>query len=33
MKANETMRGQAILNHRRGKDKESDSNTDSAAHN
>jgi hypothetical protein len=32
MKANKTMRGQAIPNHRR-KDKESESNSDSAAHN
>jgi hypothetical protein len=27
------MRGQAVLNHRRRKDKESESNIDSAAHN
>jgi hypothetical protein len=33
MKANKTMRGQAISNHRRRKDKESDSNIDLAAHN
>jgi hypothetical protein len=33
MKANKTMRGQAVSNHRRRKDKESESNTDSAAHN
>jgi hypothetical protein len=33
MKANKTMRGQAVPNHRRRKDKESESNTDSAAHN
>jgi hypothetical protein len=33
MKANKTMRGQAISNHRRKKDKESESNIDSAAHN
>jgi hypothetical protein len=32
MKANKTMRGQAVPNHRRRKDKESESNTDSAAH-
>jgi hypothetical protein len=32
MKANKTMKGQAVPNHRR-KDKESESNTDSAAHN
>jgi hypothetical protein len=33
MKANKTMKGQAVPNHRRRKDKESESNTDSAAHN
>jgi hypothetical protein len=33
MKANKTMRRQAIPNHRRRKDKESESNIDSAAHN
>jgi hypothetical protein len=33
MKANKTMRGQAVQNHRRRKDKESESNVDSAAHN
>jgi hypothetical protein len=33
MKANKTMKGQATPNHRRRKDKESESNTDSAAHN
>jgi hypothetical protein len=33
MKANKIMRGQAIPNHRRRKDKESESNTDSVAHN
>jgi hypothetical protein len=33
VKANKTMRGQAAPNHRRRKDKESESNTDSAAHN
>jgi hypothetical protein len=33
MKANKTMRGQAVPNHRRRKDKESESSTDSAAHN
>jgi hypothetical protein len=33
MKANKTMRGQAIPNHRKRKDKESESNIDSAAHN
>jgi hypothetical protein len=32
MKANKTMRRQAIPNHRRGKGKESESNVDSAAH-
>jgi hypothetical protein len=32
MKANKTMRGQAVSNHRR-KDRESESNIDSAAHN
>jgi hypothetical protein len=32
MKANKTMRGQAVPNHRR-KDKESETNIDSAAHN
>jgi hypothetical protein len=31
MKANKTTRGQAISNHRRRKDKELESNTDSAA--
>jgi hypothetical protein len=33
MKANKTTRGQAVSNHRRRKDKESESNTDSTAHN
>jgi hypothetical protein len=33
MKANKTMRGQAVTNHRRRKDRESESNIDSAAHN
>jgi hypothetical protein len=33
MKANKTMRGQAVPNHRRRKDKESESNIDSVAHN
>jgi hypothetical protein len=33
MKANKTMRGQAVSNHRRRKDKELESNIDSAAHN
>jgi hypothetical protein len=33
MEANKTMRGQATPNHRRKKDKESDSNINSAAHN
>jgi hypothetical protein len=33
MKANKTMRGQAVSNHRRRKDKKSESNTDLAAHN
>jgi hypothetical protein len=33
MKANKTMRGQAAPNHRRRKDKESESNTDSVAYN
>jgi hypothetical protein len=33
MKANKTMRGQAAPNNRRRKDKESESNIDSAAHN
>jgi hypothetical protein len=33
MKANKTMRGQATPNHRRRKDKESESNIDSATHN
>jgi hypothetical protein len=33
MKANKTMREQAAPNHRRRKDKESESNIDSAAHN
>jgi phage anti-repressor protein len=33
MKANEAMRGQAISNHRRIKDKELESNIDSGAHN
>jgi hypothetical protein len=32
MKANKTMRGQAGPNHRRRKDKESESNINSAAH-
>jgi hypothetical protein len=33
MKANKTMRGQAAPNHRRRKDKESESNINSAEHN
>jgi hypothetical protein len=33
MKANKTMRGQAVPNHRGRKDKESESTIDSAAHN
>jgi hypothetical protein len=33
MKANKITRGQAISNHRKRRDKESDSNIDSAAHN
>jgi hypothetical protein len=33
MKANKTMRGQAVSSHRRRKDKESESNIDSAAYN
>jgi hypothetical protein len=33
MKANKTMREQAVPNHRRRKDKESESKIDSAAHN
>jgi hypothetical protein len=33
MKANKTMRGQSAPNHKRRKDKESESNIDSAAHN
>jgi hypothetical protein len=33
MKANKTMRGQATPNHRKTKDKESESNINSAAHN
>jgi hypothetical protein len=33
MKANKSMRGQAIPNHRRRKEKELESNIDSAAHN
>jgi hypothetical protein len=33
MKANKTTRGQEVSNHRRRKDKESESNTDSAAYN
>jgi hypothetical protein len=33
MKANKTKRGQAVPNHWRRKDKESESYTDSAAHN
>jgi hypothetical protein len=33
MKANKTMRGQSVSNHRRRKDKETESNIDSAAHN
>jgi hypothetical protein len=33
MKANKTMRGQAVPNHRRRKDKKVESNIDSAAHN
>jgi hypothetical protein len=33
MKANKTMKGQAVPNHRRRKDKESESSMDSAAQN
>jgi RNase H-fold protein (predicted Holliday junction resolvase) len=33
MKANKTMKALAVLNHRRGKDKETESNIDSVAHN
>jgi hypothetical protein len=33
MKAKKTMKGQAVPNHRRRKDKESESNIDSAPHN
>jgi hypothetical protein len=33
MKANKAMRGQSTPNHRRRKDKESENNIDSAAHN
>jgi hypothetical protein len=33
MKANKTMKGQAVPNHRRRKDKKVESNIDSAAHN
>jgi hypothetical protein len=33
MKANKTMRGQEVSNHRRRKGKESESNIDPAAHN
>jgi hypothetical protein len=33
MKASKTMKGQAVPNHTRRKDKESESNIDSAAHN
>jgi hypothetical protein len=33
MKSNKTMRGHEVLNHRRRKDKESESNIDLAAHN
>jgi hypothetical protein len=33
MKANKTMKGQEVLIHRRRKDKESESNIDSAVHN
>jgi hypothetical protein len=33
MKTNKTTRGQVVSNHRRRKDKESESSTDSAAHN
>jgi hypothetical protein len=33
MKANKTMKGQAVLNNRRKKDKKSESNIDLAAHN
>jgi hypothetical protein len=33
MKANKTMRGQKVSNHRRIKDRESDSSIDSAAYN
>jgi hypothetical protein len=33
VKANKTMKGQAVPNHRRRKDQKSESNIDSAAHN
>jgi hypothetical protein len=33
MKANKTKRGQAVPNHRKRKDKESENNIDSGAHN
>jgi hypothetical protein len=33
MKTNKNMRGQSVPNHRRRKDKESENNIDSAAHN
>jgi hypothetical protein len=33
MKANKTVRGEVVPNHRRKKDKESESNIDSTAHN
>jgi hypothetical protein len=33
MKTNKTIRGQATANHRKRKDKESESNIDSTAHN
>jgi hypothetical protein len=33
MRANKSMRGQAVPNHRRRKDKESESNINSSAHN
>jgi hypothetical protein len=33
MKANKTIRGQAVSNHRRRKDRESENNIDSAAYN
>jgi hypothetical protein len=33
MKANKTMKGLAVLNHKRRKDKETESNIDSVVHN